>query len=121
MCNEFLNSLHDENLTFTLQRVILRTHYIEANHMSNNFDLPKEDFRHFEQIIISKYGLLMSSNELVEILGYTSLGAFRQVRKRKKIDLKMFKMDGRAGMFALSVDVAKYLWNKRNESEVKDN
>lgn len=89
--------------------------------MSNYFDLAKEDFSHFEQEVISKYGLLMSSNDLVEILGYTSLGAFRQGRKRKKIDLKMFKMEGRAGMFALSVDVAKYLWQKRNESEAKRN
>jgi len=85
--------------------------------MGNDHDNAADEFSHFEQKFIERHGDLMSSNDLVAALGFPSLGALRQARRRKSFDLKMFKIDGRAGVFALSVDVAKYLWNLRNESE----
>lgn len=85
--------------------------------MSNESEANNQEYKDFEQSFINRRGDLMSSNDLVEVLGFASLGALRQARRRKSFKLKLFKIDGRAGVFALSVDVAKYLWNLKNESE----
>ena len=85
--------------------------YTEEQSMEINFDTQISDnFKHFEETVISKYGLLLSSTDLVDALGFCSLSSLRQACRRGHIKLKMFKIDGRTGKFALSTDVADYLW-----------
>lgn len=72
------------------------------------------DYEALESQVIKQFGLLMGSNELAEALGFTSLASFRQACRRGNIHIPMFKIEGRAGRFAISSDVAKWLWKLRS-------
>lgn len=76
-------------------------------------DTEQGDYEAFEAHVVKRYGLLMGSHELTEALGFASLASFRQACRRRNIHIPMFKIAGRAGRFALSSDVAKWLWSMR--------
>ena len=74
------------------------------------------NYEAFESQVFEQFGLLMGSNELARALSFTSLASFRQACRRGKIPIPMFKIEGRAGRFAISTDVAKWLWKLRSEN-----
>lgn len=62
-----------------------------------------------ERDLTSKYGLILSSSVLVQVLGYSSPEAFRQSLARKTVPVHVFKIPNRRGHFALAKDVAVWL------------
>jgi hypothetical protein len=63
--------------------------------------------------LAAQYGPLMDSVALARTLGFPSAGAFRQACYRGRISVPMFNVPGRTGRFALTLDVARWLWAMR--------
>jgi len=59
------------------------------------------------------YGPLIAARDLWKVVGYSSSGAYRQARLRKRISVPEFEIEGRSGHFALTVDVARWLAKQR--------
>ena len=72
------------------------------------------------------YGPLLASRDLWKILGYASPAAYRQSRVRGQLPIAEFKIEGRRGKFALTLDVANWLFEtkinniERSEPKTED-
>jgi hypothetical protein len=53
-----------------------------------------------------QYGALMHAHDVQKVLRYPSSAAFRMARMRGKINLPMFSIPGRKGLFAYTANVA---------------
>lgn len=82
--------------------------------MQENIELL--NYEAFEAYVVARYGLLVGSSVLTKALGFSSQSSFRQACRRGNISITMFKIKGRAGRFALSSDVAKWIWKLRSEN-----
>lgn len=71
-----------------------------------------------ERALTTKYGLILSSSILVQILGYSSPEAFRQSLARKTVPVLVFKIPNRRGHFALAKDVAAWLAQCRETAKL---
>lgn len=61
-----------------------------------------EDFR-------KRHGPILGGGDLAKAMGYRSLAAFRQARRRGQVEVELFSLPNRRGVFALGFDVAKWL------------
>jgi hypothetical protein len=66
-----------------------------------------------ESDLLGRYGPVMSGDELLRALGYTSKEAFRQSRMRNTVAVPLFNLEHRRGKHALVKDVARYLAEQR--------
>lgn len=72
------------------------------------------------------YGPLLASRDLWKILGFASPAAYRQSRTRGQLPITEFKIEGRRGKFALTLDVANWLFEtkinniKRSKPKTED-
>lgn len=62
-----------------------------------------------EHHLLQRYGPLMSGGDLTQVLGFKNTAALRQARRRGRIAVRTFRIAGRQGLFALTVDVAAWL------------
>ena len=69
----------------------------------------------FEESLTKIYGPLLASRDLWKVLGYASPAAYRQSRIRGQIPVTEFKIDGRRGRFALTRDVASWLYETKQK------
>ena len=60
-----------------------------------------------------RHGPILGGAALASALGYRSLAALRQARRRGQVEVKLFALPQRRGVFALSVDVARWLAQAR--------
>ncbi len=60
-----------------------------------------------------RHGPILGGEALASALGYRSLAALRQARRRGQVEVKLFALPQRRGVFALSVDVARWLAQAR--------
>lgn len=67
------------------------------------------------QTLESTYGLLMDNAQLREALGYRTQSAFDRAMKHRQIGVRIFRIPGRKGWFALAADVASWLWSAREQ------
>lgn len=58
-------------------------------------------------------GIVVGGSALSKALGYRTQGAFRQALTRNRIPIPVFALDGRRGRFALTSDIAQWLWSQR--------
>lgn len=65
------------------------------------------------------YGPLVSGSDLCRVLGFRSQEAFRQALKRGDMPVKTFSVDGRRGKFAMTADIAAWVWGARNALETQ--
>lgn len=65
--------------------------------------------RKIEQDLLDRHGPLIGGEHLSQALGFVSLKAFRQARRRGRVDVHTFNIVGRRGSFALTSDVARWL------------
>nr|WP_198985139.1 hypothetical protein [Herbaspirillum sp. ASV7] len=63
--------------------------------------------------LTSRYGPIVSNDNLRLVLGYSSMEAFRQAVSRKTIPIPVFEIENRRGKFALVKDVAAWLAAQR--------
>jgi hypothetical protein len=71
-----------------------------------------------EKDLTTKYGVILSSSVLVQILGYSNPEAFRQSLSRKTIPIPIFKIQNRRGHFALAKDVAMWIAQCRASAQM---
>lgn len=63
------------------------------------------------------FGPLMNSRDVQTALRYPTPDAVRVARKQGRLDLEMFPLPGRRGLFARTEDVAKLLEKALGEKE----
>lgn len=68
-----------------------------------------------ERQLISSLGPVVGGSELTKALGFRSQGAFRQALARNGLPIRVFTIPGRRGRFALTSDIARWLWELRSK------
>lgn len=63
----------------------------------------------------ASHGPLMDNTQLREALGYRTQSAFDRAVKRGQIRVRIFRIPGRKGWFALAADVAVWIWTAREQ------
>lgn len=66
--------------------------------------------------LTSRYGPIVSNDNLRLVLGYSSMEAFRQALSRKTVPILVFEIENRRGKFALVKDVAEWLAAQRERA-----
>lgn len=56
-----------------------------------------------------QHGPILGGEDLSKALGYRSLAAFRQARRRGQVEVELFSLPNRRGVFALGLEVARWL------------
>lgn len=69
---------------------------------------------HLERDLVDRYGPVIGGEQLSEVLGYPTLGAFRQSLVRGTVAVPVFDIANRRGWFALTRDIAIWLADRRN-------
>lgn len=64
---------------------------------------------HIYQDLLERYGPLLTGEVLRASLGYPSQAALRQSLSRNTTPVRTFRIPGRRGRFALTLDVAQWL------------
>jgi len=59
--------------------------------------------------LLTSHGLILGGRDLAQAMGYRSLAAFRQARRRGQVEVSLFTLPNRRGVFALGLDVARWL------------
>lgn len=59
--------------------------------------------------LISRFGPLLTGQDLYSAIGYKTYSAFHRGQQRGEIGVHVFRIAGRRGWFALTVDIAKWL------------
>lgn len=62
-----------------------------------------------ENSMTQKYGPLLGGEDLWKCLGFKTRPAFYKAVKTGKLNLNVFKVNGRRGLFALTCDVCEWL------------
>lgn len=98
-------------------------HYLKQNlTIANNIgknNMNSESQNIYTLKLIERHGELMGARVLSEAIGYPSLAAMNMAIKRGKLNIKTFEIEGRKGRYALTVDVANWLWNLKSGYEDK--
>ena len=68
-------------------------------------------------VLLKEYGPLMTGETLWNSLGYTNYAAFRQARTTGRLDVDVFSLPKRRGLFARTRDIAKWLDNIDKEKQ----
>lgn len=68
--------------------------------------------------LVATYGPVVGGKELARALGFRTQSAFRKALDRGALSVKIFEMPGRRGRFALSTELATWLWRQRQESNL---
>lgn len=81
-------------------------------------EITKEEMKEekaFYDALVSKYGQLIASRDLVVELGFSSAAALRQSAHRNKLGFTVFEINNRRGKFAFTKDVAIWLANQQSK------
>jgi len=78
-------------------------------------------FQQLYEGLRADHGPILGGVDLARAMGYRSLAAFRQARRRGQIEVNLFTLPKRRGVFALGVDVAKWLAHARQANLVAPN
>lgn len=64
--------------------------------------------------LIDRYGPVMGGRDLQQVLGFPSSAAFRQAALRGTLPVAVFSVPFRRGRFALTHEVAEWLFERRS-------
>ena len=73
----------------------------------------EDRFERLQERLLHRFGELVGSEQLQELLGFPTRGALRQAIHRNTLGLKLFNVPGRVGKYALTCDVAEWIWDLR--------
>lgn len=82
-----------------------------------SFDLDAPLINTLYEDLRNQHGPVLGGADLSKALGYRSLAAFRQARRRGQVEVKLFSLPNRRGVFALGREVAQWL-AKASQSQV---
>jgi hypothetical protein len=71
--------------------------------------------------MLDKYGPLMGGDPLYAALGFRTYAAFHRARLNGDVDVHMFAISGRRGLFALTSEVAAWIQKKATSNTGKEN
>lgn len=71
----------------------------------------------FERDLLEQFGPLMGGNELQRALGFKSSVTFRRDARLGRLPVEVFEVEGRRGKFALTSDVARWLYRVSGKSD----
>lgn len=77
--------------------------------MSVPGDLHDPDVEAVGQFLMEKYGVLLGRKALAEVLHFPTVEAFDRHVQRGRLGLKTVQLEGRRGVYAMAIDVARYL------------
>jgi hypothetical protein len=84
-------------------------------------DVPPNSLEHgLQQLradLVTRYGVVLDHNQLREVLGYRTVSAFQRAVSLGRIGVRVFNVPGRRGKFALSADVADWLWKAKTQAD----
>jgi hypothetical protein len=83
--------------------------------ISKDEGLVLSDEKAFYDALVSKYGQLIASRDLVVELGFSSSAALRQSVHRNKLGFAVFAINNRRGKFAFTKDVATWLAKQQSQ------
>lgn len=69
------------------------------------------------QELSDKHGEMIGGAKLAHVLGYASCAALCKALERDTLKLSVFHVSGRSGRFALTIDVAHWLINCREQAK----
>lgn len=69
--------------------------------------------------LVATYGPVVGGKELARTLGFRTQSAFRKALDRGALSVTIFQMPGRRGRFALSTELATWLWRRRQDSNLR--
>lgn len=69
------------------------------------------------QEILGQFGPVIGGSDLYRALGYPTAGAFRQAIRRKSVPIYIFQIPGRRGRFALTRDLAFWVFQIRTNTD----
>lgn len=61
------------------------------------------------QDLLTRYGALLTSEEVARVLRFKSKDALMKARRRDALPIALFSIPGRKGLFATSADVASWV------------
>jgi len=59
--------------------------------------------------LTERYGYLVGGRDLRKVLGFATSTAFRQAKMKHRLPVRVFKIEGRGGVFATPDDLAAWL------------
>lgn len=68
--------------------------------------------------LVQTYGHLMGGHDLVRISGCSSRRDLTMKAKAGRVGFRVFQIEGRTGAFALTQDIANWLWELRSTAAV---
>lgn len=84
---------------------------------TNQTDRDSEELERLRADLLSRYGVMLDHIQLREVLGYRTASAFQRAITLGRIGVRVFNVPGRRGKFALSADVARWLWSAKKRAE----
>ena len=73
-----------------------------------------------EHSLVERYGPFLTGRSLWKTIGFQSASAFRKAAARGALPIRTFRIEGRQGLFAYSVDVAKWIISVGSDSAAPD-
>lgn len=83
--------------------------------------LPRPFVEQLYEDLRARNGPILGGADLAQAMGYRSLAAFRQARRRGQVEVVLFTLPNRRGVFALGLDVAEWLADARQANLVVGN
>lgn len=80
--------------------------------------LPRPLVEQLYEDLRARNGPILGGADLAQAMGYRSLAAFRQARRRGQVEVVLFTLPNRRGVFALGLDVARWLADARQANLV---
>lgn len=77
---------------------------------------PIDSIDDYEDRLLKSYGAVVGGSALTKVLGYSSQDAFRKAFQRQCIPVPTFEIEGRRGRFATTIDIARWLWRRRQSA-----
>ena len=68
--------------------------------------------------LLEQYGPVLGGGQLRRVLGFSTAGAFRQATLRGTVPVPTFTVPNRRGRFALTQEVARWLYERRSTARV---
>lgn len=69
--------------------------------------------------MFEKYGPTITGDDLYQMVGFETYEAFHRAKKLNQFSLKVFKLENRRGWYALTEELAEWIYNQANKSNLE--
>jgi len=101
-------------MVMTKNTPLTSAHKQRESSLDSDAPLVNALYEHFR----NQHGPILGGADLSKALGYRSLAAFRQARRRGQVEVRLFSLPNRRGVFALGIEVAQWLAKASQSSAI---